>query len=344
MRLSLMLAAAAIHWVDPSLARDSHPRRVLHSKDNVGEIVKGTRGRDEALKKRYTIHTEIQPGSQGAGTDLAMDVVEATNAAVTLETKIKDERGNEFTVGESDTLLYTLLVNDPDTADDSFAMLAINPETDSMHGIVEKRGRNGEPVPYKIKQVKGENQGKAMADEEFDLPASTFHCDVGQDVQEAEEIREEEETLERKLLHEHDHAHDHHARDHQDLTAEALSKSLRGIKANPLNKSRRLEAAYNFQVDMYIEIDNGLISKMGSLNNAINYVNLLVSGANTVYEKEIDTHLRVTEIGKCLCLLWVSILITFADHLTLIMFNSCFQLVRFCYFVGRSIGDHADCI
>jgi len=78
---------------------------------------------------------------------------------------------------------------------------------------------------------------------------------------------------------------------------EALTKSLRDIKENPLTKPRRLQAAsYNFQVDLFIEIDNGLIDKMGSLNNAINYVNSLVSGANVVYEKEIDTHLRVTDI------------------------------------------------
>lgn len=47
---------------------------------------------------------------------------------------------------------------------------------------------------------------------------------------------------------------------------------------------------------MFIEIDNALITLMGNLNNAINYVNALVSGANVVYEKEIDTHLRVTDI------------------------------------------------
>jgi hypothetical protein len=76
-----------------------------------------------------------------------------------------------------------------------------------------------------------------------------------------------------------------------------MTESLRGIKANPLNKARRIQtASYNFQVDLFIEINNALISKMGSLNNAINYVNALVSGANTVYEKEIDTHLRVTDI------------------------------------------------
>ena len=79
---------------------------------------------------------------------------------------------------------------------------------------------------------------------------------------------------------------------------ESLTKSVFGIKANPLNKPRLLQSTgYNFQVDMYIEIDNAFISKLGGLNNAINYVNTLVTGANVIYEKEIDTHIRVTKIA-----------------------------------------------
>jgi hypothetical protein len=134
-----------------------------------------------------------------------------------------------------------------------------------------------------------------MAQEEMDLPIPDWHCDVGQDVLEQEDIREDEETLERRLTEdEHDHGHQHE--DQNLSTMEALTKTLRGIKVNPLNKPRRLEAAYNFEVELFIEIDNALISAMGSMNNAVNYVNTLVTAANTVFEKEIDTHLRVTDI------------------------------------------------
>ena len=157
---------------------------------------KGAReGEDRLTRDRYTIHTEIDAGSENAGMELAMDVVEAINPAVTSDTIIKDERGNEFTVADSDTLMYTLLVTDVDTVDgaDSFVMLAINPETDDMHGIVEKKGRRGERIPYKIKQSRDETQGMAMAQEEEDLSPPDWHCDV------AEEIPEGEEEIERKL-------------------------------------------------------------------------------------------------------------------------------------------------
>jgi hypothetical protein len=93
--------------------------------------------------------------------------------------------------------------------------------------------------------------------------------------------------------------HDRHGHEDQEKGSamEALRNSVRGIKVNPLNKSRRLQTAnYNFEVEMYIEIDNTFVKNLGSLSNAVNYVNTLVTGANVVYEKEIDTHLRVTNI------------------------------------------------
>lgn len=68
---------------------------------------------------------------------------------------------------------------------------------------------------------------------------------------------------------------------------ESLTRSVRGIKANPLNKSRQLQSSYHYQVEMYIEIDNAFISNLGGMENAMNYVNTLVTGANVIFEKEI---------------------------------------------------------
>jgi hypothetical protein len=314
----LLLAISAINGMDQGAA--SVPRRLLRPKDNVGEMIKRNRqksardGESRLGKDRYTIHTEVEVGSENAGMELAMDVVEAANPAVTPETVIIDERGNEVTVGSGDILMYTLLVTDVDTADgaDSFALLALNPETDDMHGIVEKRGRRGERIPYKIKQSRAENNGVAMAQEEVNLPPSDWHCDV------AEEIHDGEEEIERRLtdnrvsggklaykftsliesilhlvllLTKNDHQHKHHYTRHQDrnLSAmESLTESVQGIKPNPLNKARRLQSAsYKYQVDMFVEIDNAFISNLGGLSYAINYVNTLVTGANVIYEKEI---------------------------------------------------------
>jgi len=71
---------------------------------------------------------------------------------------------------------------------------------------------------------------------------------------------------------------------------ENLSSSLRGTKVNPLGK-RRLQSGtnYNYQVDMYIEVDGSFIDKSGgSMETALNQVNLMVTAANVVYEKEVS--------------------------------------------------------
>lgn len=199
----IALAMASINLLDcTNVVSAIHQRRILRPKDNVGEMIKRNKdkrsegGRDVVIKDRYTIHTEIDEGFENAGNELAIDVVEASNPAVTLDTIVTNERGHEFTVGD-EILLYTLLVTDVDTVDgaDTFAMLAINPETNDMHGVVEKKGKRGERVPYTIRQIKHENQGKAMAQVEMELPPSDWHCDV------AEEVPGEEESIERRLMH-----------------------------------------------------------------------------------------------------------------------------------------------
>lgn len=54
----------------------------------------------------------------------------------------------------------------------------------------------------------------------------------------------------------------------------ALSNQLRGTKINPLNKPRRLQSSsYNYQVDIYMEIDNSFVTKSGgSMATALNYI------------------------------------------------------------------------
>ena len=48
---------------------------------------------------------------------------------------------------------------------------------------------------------------------------------------------------------------------------------------------------YSYQIDIYFEFDNDLVTQQGSLTDVINYINVLISAANIVYEKETDIHL-----------------------------------------------------
>ena len=109
-------------------------------------------------------------------------------------------------------------------------------------------------------------------------------------------------ALELLKNHEQHHRQHHHSLEKEEeeevlSVMESMMKSVEGIRSNPLNKPRRLQTAdYKYQVDVFIEIDNAFINSLGGLNSAINYVNTLVTGANVIFESEIDTHLRVVNI------------------------------------------------
>ena len=53
---------------------------------------------------------------------------------------------------------------------------------------------------------------------------------------------------------------------------------------------------YSYQIDIYFEFDNDLVTQQGSLTDVINYINVLISAANIVYEKETDIHLGIDDV------------------------------------------------
>ena len=117
------------------------------------------------------------------------------------------------------------------------------------------------------------------------------------------------ESTERRLSHTHDHHdhdhegghvhtphghHDHtHDHDHSDIDLQSIKDGLRGSSIR-LGKRRKLQASqdYNYQVDIFLEIDNELCvlngescPAGGSIGPAtMNYVNSIFAGANTIYE------------------------------------------------------------
>lgn len=126
--------------------------------------------------------------------------------------------------------------------------------------------------------------------------------------------KEDLESTERRLSHTHDHHHDHdheeghvhttthdhhhdheghaHTHDHSDIDLQSIKDGLRGSSIR-LGKRRKLQGSgYNFQVDIYLEIDNQLCVNNGEScpaggsipPNTMNYVNSIFAGANSVYE------------------------------------------------------------
>ena len=111
----------------------------------------------------------------------------------------------------------------------------------------------------------------------------------------------------RQNHHNRPHQNHHHEDfDSSKSAIENLSRSLRGTNVNSFSKHRTLDSSvpYNYQVDLFIEIDNEFIAKTGGgtvdaagiSSSAYNYINTLVTAANVIYESEIDTHFHVHTI------------------------------------------------
>jgi hypothetical protein len=252
--------------------------RILTHTDNIGQTVREQRANKNAS---FSIQANADDG-----TTVSFNVKEATNPAVTPATTVKVD-GDESPIG--DRVLHTLLVSDDSSA---FALLAVDPLTDDTQGIVQVKGKK----PYKVSQSKGDNGGKAKAEEDTNAAPPAWSCGVSHGNPFGRKLHEDEHEV-------HDIEHDNHEHDnhleHIENAVESLSSQLRGVKVNPLNKPRRLQdSGYNYQVDMYIEIDNDFITLSGgSMATAVNYVNSLITAANVVYEEEIDTHLNVAVIA-----------------------------------------------
>ena len=206
--------------------------------------------------------------------------------AVTSETTISVFNGPRELVGD---LGNTILVADIDSSDPSseedgtIAIISIDKVTEEVNGIVQKK----DGTKMKFTQKRG-MRAKASEAEKFTPPA--WKCGILNEQEEEQDNAEQRflSDLDLEVTHdiheEHDHEHDHeeheHHHHHNEKIEQAfadLSNNLRGSKIQ-MGKRRKLKTAgnYNYQVDIYVEVDQKLFEKNGkSLENTINYVNVM---------------------------------------------------------------------
>lgn len=285
--IATTIATAAL--LSPTIASASNSsahdgRRKLMPGSSIAQEVRNEHATGNSHPK-FTLTGEVAGQS---GNAFSIHVREPV-PAVTSETTFSSFNGPKETVGN---LGFTLLVadSDSDEEDGTIAIIAINDVTEEVNGIVQKKGQN-----MKFTQTKG-NPAWAIEAEEFIPPA--WACGVGS---------EEEAAGRRSLVehgdhdhHDHDHeGHDHHDRESTEHTLAYLKENLRGSNIQ-MGKRRKLQSggSYDFQVDVYIEVDQALVNDNGGIfnPNTINYVNSIFTGANTIYESEINTHLNILHI------------------------------------------------
>ena len=101
--------------------------------------------------------------------------------------------------------------------------------------------------------------------------------------------------------HHHDHFFDHTSEAESEFFS-SIGKSLRGsrneIGRRALYYTDDYPKLYSYQVNLYLEIDQAFEDNHGSFQAALDYIDLLISAASAIYEKEIDTHLHVVHVQK----------------------------------------------
>jgi hypothetical protein len=98
--------------------------------------------------------------------------------------------------------------------------------------------------------------------------------------------------------HHHDHGDEEQDHVHFKPGLEGLESVSESLKAHLRGRdSRRLSTRVDYEVKLFLEIDSYFWAIQGqNQTNVVNYVDLLVSAANIIFEEEIRTHLTIQHL------------------------------------------------
>eukprot|EP00578_Thalassiosira_sp_NH16_P011646 CAMPEP_0181123866 /NCGR_PEP_ID=MMETSP1071-20121207/26152_1 /TAXON_ID=35127 /ORGANISM="Thalassiosira sp., Strain NH16" /LENGTH=744 /DNA_ID=CAMNT_0023209085 /DNA_START=18 /DNA_END=2252 /DNA_ORIENTATION=- len=114
--------------------------------------------------------------------------------------------------------------------------------------------------------------------------------------------------------HDHHHDHEHHDHEHPNHDRDGFRTTRNGnIRSSEDGTSSGGPASsassaaggawiepskYSFHVDLSIDIDGRFIERQGGAEEAVEYINVLVSAANALFEYEVDAHLNIVHIQE----------------------------------------------
>jgi hypothetical protein len=210
MMIRLSFAAIALFIaISLNSASSSEQRRML-LQPNESIVTHVRRAKAQKQKMGFTITAEVSDDTSnlfgGSPSELVyLDVIEAS-PAITSDTIV--ENGGRRSRVDIDSI-HTILVSDTSTLEGSetFTLLAIDPQTDKVHGIVEKKGSKA----FKIKQKKGDKT-IATEEDEANMLAPDWSCGVGND-----------EEIGGRRLKEEDHEHHDVSKVHMSFQSRCLN-------------------------------------------------------------------------------------------------------------------------
>jgi hypothetical protein len=172
--------------------------------------------------------------------------------------------------------------------EDSFAVISVDVNGGEAAGFMTVG--HGQDSLFGLKQ--GRKGGVKASDPEAFTPPN-WSCGLDDLVYDGD----------RRLLEEdgatdaHHHGHGDEEQDHVHFKPglEGLESVTKSLKTNLRGRdSRRLTTNFDYEVKLFLEIDSVFYTSQGA--NVMNYVDLLVSAANIIYEKEVLTHLTIQHV------------------------------------------------
>mmetsp|Transcript_9819 Transcript_9819/g.19835 ORF Transcript_9819/g.19835 Transcript_9819/m.19835 type:complete len:488 (-) Transcript_9819:863-2326(-) len=99
-----------------------------------------------------------------------------------------------------------------------------------------------------------------------------------------------------------DRNHSNHGHDSSGLLGRIMKpekqRGSRMLSPNNNANGNTGDSPYSFHINMVIDIDAEFIDKQGGAQQAIEYVNFIVSAANIIFENELDAHLNVVRVQE----------------------------------------------
>lgn len=236
-----------------------------------------------------------------------IDVIEA-NPSVKPSTTISDPTSGISTTVAGLNSNQILFVS-ADRQHGDFAILSLDTSIDKLDGMAKKAGEDlvqihqpaGEATVTEVSAV-------VVPEREWSCGAEGVGAVVegggGRRIKEAKDDHDHNHHGHHHHEHEEDHEHSH-THNKQDLfeqfkTSDLLKDLLKKRRpARELYPTDNFPKAYTYEVDIYIEIDEGLITNNVDLTGATAYVNALISAASEIYEREVDTHCK---FSSCICM------------------------------------------
>mmetsp|Transcript_280 Transcript_280/g.566 ORF Transcript_280/g.566 Transcript_280/m.566 type:complete len:885 (-) Transcript_280:46-2700(-) len=228
-------------------------------------------------------------------------VEEVQKMAVTSQTKYKFHESRNFNHEKIKDI--AILASNP-KEHEGLTIMSITKSNGDVKGF--QRGRTGHT--HQISHDSNKNNNKlrltrSLVDEVHREQAKKWTCETAHAHDDDAKRTRGHALFEEDL---HTNHHDHDGRDSKtngfNLGFSGRSSSTTASNSPPTasgSSGTWVEPTkYSFNVDLSIDIDKHFIEKQGSAEAAVEYINVLVSAANVIYEHEVDAHLNIIRIEE----------------------------------------------